>query len=479
MSIEAVYITDINGQLLLGYPVTSNPPSNKTIQVALTDADKADVVVEISPSVLLFHRRQDALEFLVPCTATIPALVPLEFISHLIKVLHDYFGAPISRQKIEKNCSTIMMLLNEMIEDGFPFVTEENTLRDLVPYKDGLSKYLSKLPTGAAESLKGLSSSLKSNSVSSSSSPLSLSSNSRSNVPWRRSSVKHNSNELYIDVKETLSVIIPAVTPTQQLINNIKNTPVVSTSAFYTAASAPQVLAEPIVSIAHGSVFATTKLSGVPDIQLILSFGNRILEGPSFHPCVRLSRWREQPGTLSFIPPDGRCCLLQYTISGVESGPIGGDLRTGLGVSKDEFEVRVWSRVPRNVKHVENLKVEIAFDGDRVQSIKSTRASSGEFNVEKKGIGYWRFPGKTPMGWNASLRGTMVVSEELEPGEDGTVPQEFPKYVKISYDCQGLLVSGTKVESLRVASASGLDDRVKPYKGVKYMTEGKDIVIRG
>ncbi|KAK9456489.1 Mu homology domain-containing protein [Dipodascopsis uninucleata] len=475
MSISALYITDINGQEILSYPASAVPPTSKTLLRALSESSDEDPIVKVSSRELLFHRKEDALRFLVPCDPSVPALVPFEFISRLIKVLHDYFTPPISKVKIEKNFSIIMMLLNEMIEDGYPFVTEENPLRDLVPYKDGISKYLPKLPAAAAKSLKGFSTSLSSNAISSQA----LSSSMRSGVPWRRADVKHNNQELYVDIQETLSVIIPAVTAMQALLNNINGTNgVASSSAFYTS-SVPQVLAEPIVSIANGCVYANTKLSGVPDIQLIISFANRLLEGPAFHPCVRMTRWQERPGTLSFIPPDGKCCLLEYTISGVESGPVGGDLKTGLGPAKDEFEVRVWTRVPRNVKHVENLKVELVFDGDRSQTIKGIRTSSGEFNIEKKGCGVWRFPGRTPMGWNASLRGTMVVNEDLETAADGTVPQEFPKFVKISYDCQGMLVSGARVESLRILSGKGTEDRAKPYKGVKYLTKGKDIVIRG
>ncbi|KAK9446444.1 Mu homology domain-containing protein [Limtongia smithiae] len=460
-----------HSQSLFDYPVASNPPTNKTIQVALRDSSPDDVVVKLSESELLFYRKEDSLMFLVPCSSAIPALVPLEFISHMIKVLHDYFDAPISRHKIEKHYSVIMMLLNEMIEDGYPFVTEENALRDLVPYSSS-SFHLPRLTAGTTSSKSGSGGTTMA-SVSS------LDGASRSNVPWRRSNVKHSNNELYIDIQESLSVIVPALSPAQQLLNSLNNvnSSVPSASAFYTP-SVPQVLPEPVVSIVHGSVYATTRLSGMPDIQLVLSFNGRLLEGPAFHPCVRLSRWRDHPGTLSFIPPDGKCCLLQYTISGVESGPVGGDLKTGLGIGKDEFEVRVWTRVPRNVKFVENLQVEVVFDADRVQSVKGTRASSGEFNVERKGHGLWRFPGKTPMGWTATLRGSLAVNENLETGEDGLVPQEFPKYMKISYDCQGMLVSGAKVDSFRIVSAKGLDDRIKPYKGVKYTTKGTDVVIR-
>ncbi|KAK9463132.1 Mu homology domain-containing protein [Lipomyces oligophaga] len=477
MSLLALYITDSNGQQLFEYPIASSPPSNKTLQVALRDAPPEEVVVRLSKEELLFYRKQDSLVFLLPCSSAIPALVPLEFLSHLIKVLHDYFQPPISRHKLEKNLSVIMMLLNEMVDDGYPFVTEENALRDLVPYSDGLSKFLPKLGKGAAAFSSSSSSGPSMQGISSTDVGV------RSNLPWRRSNVKHNNNELYIDVQESLSVIIPGLSPAQKLLNSLSaagTSNEVGGSAFYTPAlSVPQVLPEPIVAIAHGTVYATTRLSGVPDISLVLSFGNRILEGPAFHPCVRLSRWRDYPGTLSFIPPDGKCCLLQYTISGVESGPVGGDLKTGLGAGKDEFEVRLWTRVPRNVKHVENLIVEVVYDGDRVQSIKSTRASSGEFNMEKKGVGVWRFPGKTPMGWNATLRGTLVVNDDLATDDNGTVPQEYPKYIRIMYDCQGMLVSGAKVESFRIMSSRGDKDPSKPYKGVKYTTKGTDIVIRG
>lgn len=477
---------------LFNYSVVSSPPSFKECQIALlewiNDPSQDQPIIKLSSAELLFQQVHDSLRFLIPCSSTIPVLVPYEFIAHLLKVLQDYFTPPISRLKIEKHYSTIVLLLNEMIEDGLPFVTEENTLRDLVPYNDSFSKYLPTLPKGAAKSLKGISSSLAKNHSSFSNTSTSILSSissanvPRANVPWRMVDVKHSHNELYVDVQETLSVIIPAVSPAAAFLDRINGTSisVASSSAFYTPSAVSQILAEPLVSIAYGSVYVNSKLTGVPDIQLVLSFGaHRNLDTPAFHPCVRLARWKERPGVLSFIPPDGRCLLMQYTIPEVEAGPVGGDLKTGLGVLKDEFEVRVWTRVPKGVKHVENVRVEVIFDGERAQGVKGTRASSGEFHVEKRGMGMWRFPGKTPIGWSASLRGTLVVDEDVEPGSDGLVLQEFPKYIRISYECNGLLASGTRVESFKIVSAKGLSDNVKPYKGVKYMTKSTDIVIRG
>lgn len=76
---------------------------------------------------------------------------------------------------------------------------------------------------------------------------------------------------------------------------------------------------------------------------------------PVFHPCVRLNRWRDRPGELSFIPPDGRFILAGYEVdllpfTGGKTGnissnnlklPISLEVKTGLGSSGSDFEVRL------------------------------------------------------------------------------------------------------------------------------------------
>lgn len=79
---------------------------------------------------------------------------------------------------------------------------------------------------------------------------------------------------------------------------------------------------------------------------------------PSFHPCVRLARWKEKPGELSFIPPDGKFVLAGYEVDLLpysfmdDQLPTAGssknlflpafvDLRTGLGASGNEFEAKL------------------------------------------------------------------------------------------------------------------------------------------
>lgn len=79
---------------------------------------------------------------------------------------------------------------------------------------------------------------------------------------------------------------------------------------------------------------------------------------PTFHPCVRLARWKEHPGELSFVPPDGRFILAGYetdlmplslntdqpptsTSSDRIFLPATVDLRPSLGNLGTEFEARL------------------------------------------------------------------------------------------------------------------------------------------
>lgn len=82
---------------------------------------------------------------------------------------------------------------------------------------------------------------------------------------------------------------------------------------------------------------------------------NTLIELPVFHPCVRLAKWKEQPGVLSFIPPDGRFILAGYEVDLLPFGdakasrtnagnlklPLSLEIKTGLGHAGSDFEVRL------------------------------------------------------------------------------------------------------------------------------------------
>lgn len=203
-----------------------------------------------------------------------------------------------------------------MCDAGTISTTEPNALRDVVEVEGLLGKLLGSI------NLPGKSPTLPSTA--------SLMAQNAPALPWRRANVRHTSNELYADVVETLSVTL-----------------------------APS--GRPIAAFANGTIAFTSKVSGVPDILLNLTGPsgkhnlNSVMELPVFHPCVRLNKWKDNPGELSFIPPDGRFILAGYEVdllpfTNGKSGnlnsnslrlPVNIEVKTGLGLTGSDFEVRL------------------------------------------------------------------------------------------------------------------------------------------
>lgn len=283
---------------------------------------------EASPPVTVCSVRHANLLFLAPSTSDTDPLLILEFIHRTIDIFEDFLGAPLLSHKIENNYDVIAQLLVEMCDAGIVCNTESNALHENVEIEGFLGKLLGgiNLPTGPTPGLGGGSNPLKQSLSASAASAM-----AGPAIPWRRSGVRHTSNELYVDIVEELNVTL-----------------------------APS--GRPLTAIASGSIAFTAKISGVPDLILSLSASGgragiaRTLELPVFHPCVRLGRWKEKPGELSFIPPDGR-----FILAGYESNllpalvdddkppsdyeklflPATVDLVPSLGASGNEFEVRL------------------------------------------------------------------------------------------------------------------------------------------
>lgn len=172
--------------------------------------------------------------------------------------------------------------------------------------------------------------------------------------------MRHTSNELYVDIVEKLEVIY-----------------------------APS--GRPLSAIANGTIAFTAKISGVPDLILTLTAPGgqtgigQSMSLPCFHPCVRLARWRERPGELSFVPPDGRFVLAGYecnllpdifaapSITGKIQEPklnlpVSIEIRTSQGANGDEFEARVTMN-PKATAEAEKMQAQAAALSGRIAAM--------------------------------------------------------------------------------------------------------------
>ena len=378
----------------------------------------------------------------------------LEFLHRVIDVLEEFLGAPLLASKIEGSYDVAAQLLTEMCDAGTVCNTETNALRDVVEVPGWMGKFLGGVglpgynmtfhrlhnlgrlltwnlstPPAVGPFIGGLKQQLSISST-----------NIGPAIPWRRANVRHTSNELYVDIVETLSVTI-----------------------------APS--GRPLAAFANGSIAFTSKISGVPELLLTLSAPGgksgieRALELPVFHPCVRLARWKERPGELSFIPPDGRFVLAGYEVDLLPSVselsshasanlrlPASIEVKTSLGPTGSDFEVRLLltntfsgssstsltsarsglgSRISGTATPtfgavsgstsqpaLEDVIVSVPIS-DQVRSITELRASRGEaqFSPSDNSV-EWRIPGKDASNGSATLRCTVVGPISTEDDDD-------------------------------------------------------------
>ncbi|KAL2126788.1 hypothetical protein VTI74DRAFT_231 [Chaetomium olivicolor] len=314
--VEALHIYDEHNALILSHTYTSRPLSAQHLLPLYLEhpVPRPNLIYlpNTNPPTLVFSLSHANLLFLLTSSSEVEPLLVLEFLHRVVDALEEFLGAPLLAHKLEANYDVVAQLLTEMCDAGTVSTTEPNALRDLVEVEGFMDKLLGglNLPTKPTFPTP--------------SSPLAPPAPA---LPWRRANVRHTSNELYADVIETLSITL-----------------------------APS--GRPLAAFANGTIAFTSKVSGVPDILLTLTGPSgkhnlkSVIDLPVFHPCVRLVRWREQPGVLSFVPPDGRFTLAGYEVDlmpftdNMGGGnqlklPVSLEIKTGLGLTGSDFEVRV------------------------------------------------------------------------------------------------------------------------------------------
>ena len=158
---------------------------------------------------------------------------------------------------------TLYQLLDEMVDCGIPVNTHPGGLKVLVPPPNLINRAQSMVfghqgvPASDQDPLKLL--------------PL----------PWRSNNIKYASNEIYLDVIESIDATLD---------------------------SEGRVLNSAI----HGTIEVNSRLSGMPDVSLSLS-NSHLIEEYSFHPSVRLSRFAADR-VVSFVPADGQFTLMSYKV---------------------------------------------------------------------------------------------------------------------------------------------------------------------
>eukprot|EP00043_Microstomoeca_roanoka_P014692 m.146198 g.146198 ORF g.146198 m.146198 type:complete len:424 (-) comp16077_c3_seq1:127-1398(-) len=421
MSASAVYLLDLKGKVLISRDYRGDLPwgcIDKFLPLVI-EAEEEGTATPIvqADEVTFMYIKHENLYFVATSKKNANAALVFVFLHKLVEVFTAYFKA-LEEESIRDNFVIIYELLDEVMDFGYPQYTEAQILKEYITQTGRQLEVAAPKPPIAVTNA----------------------------VSWRSENIKHRKNEVFLDVVESVNLLVSA---------------------------GGHVLHSDIV----GSVQMRVYLSGMPELRLGLndkvlfeSSGRRKgkaveLEDVKFHQCVRLSRF-ENDRTISFIPPDGEFELMSYRLSQ--------DVKPLIWIepiierhshSRVEYLIKAKSQFKRRSTATDvKIIVPVPSDADSPKFKAST--GSCKYSPEQNSI-VWtikQFPGGREFFMRAHFNLPSVEGEEAEQRPPIQVQFEIPYFT----------TSGVQVRYLKVVEKSGYT--ALPW--VRYITKNGDYQVR-
>eukprot|EP00074_Homo_sapiens_P110510 XP_024307071.1 AP-1 complex subunit mu-2 isoform X1 [Homo sapiens] len=370
---------------------------------------------------LLLHKWHLFLNLAAPVVATTSknanASLVYSFLYKTIEVFCEYFKE-LEEESIRDNFVIVYELLDELMDFGFPQTTDSKILQEYITQQSN------KLETGKSRVPPTVTNA----------------------VSWRSEGIKYKKNEVFIDVIESVNLLVNA--------NG-------------------SVLLSEIVGTIKLKVF----LSGMPELRLGLN--DRVLfeltgrsknksvelEDVKFHQCVRLSRF-DNDRTISFIPPDGDFELMSYRLS-TQVKPLIWIESVIEKFSHSRVEIMVKAKGQFKKQSVANgVEISVPVPSDADSPRFKTSVGSAKY-VPERNVVIWSiksFPGGKEYLMRAHFGLPSVEKEEVEGRPPIGVKFEIPYFT----------VSGIQVRYMKIIEKSGY--QALPW--VRYITQSGDYQLR-
>lgn len=496
--IVSIYVNDRCQETLFQYSTVAECPTFRQLVVKLQGKDESwesKYCNEIN-SELKLCRHVSLLNpvvywCLISCSESTVSVVSL--LEEIDLLLLQYFDKDqLTKQKINNNLNRLSMLFHCILDAGQPVITDSNRLKAMVPSRNDLSKLLKTTTNTITKTLQqpdgsmfkngpeksrfsgsrypsSSASSVSSFHVGSPGSSLVDHSVDESGVPWRMSGINYANNEIFIDMSEEINAIVEKG---KLLTGHIK-----------------------------GCIDLNNHLSGQPLVEMKLGLLDHKLShlNTTFHRCILEDKANSindliagKFTKLTFVPPDGRTRLCQYTLPLVKRdsnlGIIDVNLQSSLGKRLDEFEVRVTVGMSTTVKEIENMSMTIRMNRNFKGIVRVMRNTHGgvETNMTRGEVN-WHLDKNMVCGSMAVLRCIAELEPELasndqtssrssvvQPPSSHLTSLLQPSFIKCYYEHKSQLPSGIKLQSIDVVNGGPK----KPFKGVKYLTKTGSLEYR-
>lgn len=435
---SSVVLVNIKGEVLIyrcyKYDVSRQETMEFCRRIISTKEQKEMPIIYMNGVSYIFTTEGEIV-LLATTKSNVNTGMMFNFLYAFIKICKSYFGE-FSEAKIRENFVLIYELLDECMDYGYPQITDADLLKKYI--------FHGKVKNEAEAQLK-LTSTLT---------------QLTGSVSWRQPGIVYSENEVYIDVVESVNLLISKT-------------------------------GEVIKSEVMGNVAVKSLLSGWPECKFGMNdklqiSANKVrgansasapsrgisIEDIKFHQCVKLSDFNKDR-TITFIPPDGIFDLMSYRVSenviipfkvfcNIIETPLPNnpsvpssidlDLNVKALFEKTLFaqEVVVRIQIPKNVANAK------------------THCNSGKakHEVDKRSI-VWRIK---------KLYGDKDIKLKCEiplvPVKDPTPWARAP--ISMEFSIPMFTASGIRVRYFQVVEKANY----KPYKWIRYVTKAGDFQFR-
>lgn len=420
MSASAVFVLDVKGKVLIcrNYRGDIDMSAIDKFMPLLMEKEEEGVVTPIIQhgENTFFFIKYNNLYLVSLSKKNANVAMVFAFLHKIVQVFCEYFKE-LEEESIRDNFVIIYELLDELMDFGFPQTTDSKILQEYITQEGHKLEVAPRPPMAVTNA-----------------------------VSWRSEGIKYRKNEVFLDVIESVNLLVSA--------NG-------------------NVLRSEIV----GAVKMRVYLSGMPELRLGLN--DKVLfestgrgksksvelEDVKFHQCVRLSRF-ENDRTISFIPPDGEFELMSYRLNThvkpliwVES------VIERHAHSRVEYMIKAKSQFKRR-STANNVEIVIPVPMDADSPKFKTTSGSCKYAPDQNAV-IWTiksFPGGKEYLMRAHFGLPSVTAEETE----GRPP------IHVRFEIPYFTVSGIQVRYLKIIEKSGY--QALPW--VRYITQNGDYQLR-
>lgn len=459
---SAVFFLDKKGKALLSRNYRGDVPMSavELFPVLMMEAEDETSVVPpcfTKDGINYIYLAHNDLYILALSRNNTNVMEVLLFLNRLVEVLTGYLKE-LAEESIRDNFVVVYELLDEVMDYGFPQTTETRILKEYITQKNRIAQLVISA-AGIGQKRPPTPPVAITNAVS-----------------WRPEGIKYKKNEAFLDVIESVNMLIsPSGQVLQcEILGRVAMKSYLSGMPELRLGLNDRVIFEHLSNIS-GNATSLNK-GGNNSTSSSGSHGSSTsdkkqieMEDVKFHQCVRLSRF-ESDRTISFIPPDGEFELMSYRLNKTIKPAIWVDCKVNKHTnSRIEIVARVKAQFrPRSTANDVQIIIPVPEDADSPKiKLGGAVHSRAKWKPELSAI-VWKMK---HLGGGKEL----VLQAELGlPAVSGD-EEQAKRPIQVKFSIPYFTTSGIQVRYLKIVEPKLM---YQSWPWVRYITQSGDYAIR-